>query len=115
MTSYQATDKLTENDLITLSRVFPTPSRPQLVIVKNLLNDRRATYRTYENGTVSFDFDALIKEVSFRGSSKTATRVSELVSLGVDLQALATSRLNIPMVGNELIRLRLEGIRQGVV
>ena len=33
MTTYQATDTLTEDDLITLSRVFPSPSRPQLVIV----------------------------------------------------------------------------------
>ncbi len=53
MTCYQATDTLTEDDLIALSRVFPTPSRPQLVIVKNLLNDRHATYRTYENGMCS--------------------------------------------------------------
>ncbi|MCT8945614.1 hypothetical protein [Pseudomonas iridis] len=115
MTTHPAIESLTEDDLINLSRVFPAPSRPQLIIVRNLLNDWRATYRTFENGTVSFDVAALVREVSFRGSPKTAARVSELVSLGVDLQALATSRLNIPMVGKELITLRLEGIRQGVV
>ena len=107
MTSYQATDTLTEDDLIILSRVFPTPCRPQLVIVKNLLNDRKASYRTYEDGAVSFDIDALIKEVSFRGSPKTALRVSELVSLGVSLQALAKTPLSIPMVGKDPITVRL--------
>ena len=107
MTTYQATDTLTEDDLITLSRVFPTPSRPQLVIVKNLLNDRKASYRTYENGVVSFDIDALIKEVSFQGSPRTASRVSELVSLGVSLQALAKTPLSIPMAGNDPIKIRL--------
>ena len=107
MTTYQATASLTEDDLTILSRVFPTPSRPQLVIVKNLLNDRHATYRTYENGMVCFDVDALIKEVSFRGSPRTASRVSELVSLGVSLQALAKTPLSIPMVGKEPISIRL--------
>ncbi|MEX5592401.1 hypothetical protein [Pseudomonas orientalis] len=115
MTTHSAIESLTGDDLINLSRVFPAPSRPQLIIVKNLLNDRRATYRTFESGAVSFDVAALVREVSLRGSSKTAARVSELVSLGVSLQALAMSRLNIPMVGKELITLRLEGIRQGVV
>ncbi|WP_117140170.1 hypothetical protein [Pseudomonas amygdali] len=107
MTTYQATASLTEDDLTILSRVFPTPSRPQLVIVKNLLNDHKASYRTYENGMVSFDVDALVKEVSFRGSSKTALRVAELVSLGVSLQALAKTPLSIPMVGKEPISIRL--------
>lgn len=106
MTNYQATDTLSADDLITLSRVFPTASRPQLIIVKSLLNDRHATYRTYENGTVSFDVDALIREVAFKGSPKTASRVSELVSLGVSLQALAKARLNIPMAGKDPISIR---------
>lgn len=106
MTSYQATIKLTEDDLIILSRVFPPVSRSQLVIVKNLLNDHKASYRTYANGIVSFDVDALVKEVSFRGSSKTALRVAELVSLGVSLQALAKTPLSIPMVGKEPISIR---------
>ncbi|NWD59143.1 hypothetical protein HX878_31020 [Pseudomonas veronii] len=107
MIIYQATDSLTEDDLTNLSRVFPTPARPQLVIVKNLLNDHRASYRTYENGMVSFDVDALVKEVSFRGSPRTASRVSELVSLGVSLQALAKTPLSIPMAGKEPISIRL--------
>lgn len=107
MNSYQANDTLTEDDLIILSRVFPTPSRPQLVIVKNLLNDHHATYRTYENGIVCFDVDTLLKEVSFRGSPKTGLRVNELVTLGVSLQALAKSRLNIPMTGKDPISIRL--------
>lgn len=106
MTSYQATDTLTGDDLIILSRVFPTPSRPQLIIVKNLLNDRKASYRNHENGTVSFDVDALTREVSFKGSPKTASRVSELVSLGVSLQALAKTPLSIPMTGKDPITVR---------
>lgn len=107
MTSYRATETLTQDDLITLSRVFPTASRPQLIIVKNLLNDHHATYRTYANGTVSFDIVALVREVSFKGSPRTALRVSELVSLGVSLQALAKTPLSIPMVGKEPITIRL--------
>ena len=107
MTSYQANTTLTEDDLIILSRVFPPASRPQLLILRNLLNDRKAAYRTYENGMVCFDVDALIEEVSFRGSPRTASRVSELVSLGVSLQALAKTPLSIPMAGKEPISIRL--------
>lgn len=107
MTTYQATDTLTEDDLINLSRVFPTASRPQLIIVKNLLNERYATYRSYENGTVTFDIEAVIREASFRGSPKTASRLAELVSLGVSLQALAKTPLNIPMAGKDNITIRL--------
>ena len=47
MTSYSTTETITEDDLITVSRVFPPASRPQLLILRNLLNDRKAAYRTY--------------------------------------------------------------------
>jgi hypothetical protein len=106
MTSYLATETLTEDDLTTLSRVFPPASRPQLIILRGLLSNRRAAYRIYENGMVSFDVDALIREASLKCSAKTALRVSELVSLGVNLQALAKSSLNIPMAGKEPISIR---------
>ena len=85
MTGYLANETLTGDDLITLSRVFPPASRPQLIILRDLLNNRKAAYRTYENGMVAFDIDALVREVSFKGGVKTGLRVSELVSLGVNL------------------------------
>lgn len=107
MTSYQATTKLTEDDLIILSRVFPPASRSQLIILRDLLNDRKATYRSYEDGMVSFDVDALTREASFRASPKTGLRVTELVSLGVNLQALAKTALRIPLVGKDPISIRL--------
>ncbi|WP_122602527.1 hypothetical protein [Pseudomonas viridiflava] len=107
MTTYPANELLNENDLITLSRVFPPTSRIQLIIVKNLLNDHRAIFRTYENGMVSFDIGALVREASFKGSPKTGERIIELVSLGLNLQALAKTPLSIPMVGKELISIRL--------
>ncbi|WP_047335968.1 hypothetical protein [Pseudomonas protegens] len=107
MTSYSTTETITEDDLITVSRVFPPASRPQLLILRNLLNDRKAAYRTYENGMVAFDIDALVREVSFKGGMKTGLRVSELVSLGVNLQALASAHLSIPMAGKTPITIRL--------
>lgn len=107
MTGYLANETLTGDDLITLSRVFPPASRPQLIILRDLLNNRKAAYRIYESGLVSFDIDALVREASLKCSAKTALRVSELVSLGVNLQALAKSSLNIPMAGKEPISIRL--------
>lgn len=107
MTGYSVTETITEDDLITVSRVFPPASRSQLLILRNLLNDRKAAYRTYENGMVAFDIDALIREVSLQGCAKTGLRVSELVSLGVNLQALASAHLSIPMAGKAPITIRL--------
>jgi hypothetical protein len=106
MTIYPARALLTEDDLINLSLVFPPASRSQLIIVKRLLNDHRSNFRTYENGKLSFDIEALVREVSFKGSQKTAARITELVSLGVSLQALAKTPLSIPMVGREPITIR---------
>ncbi|MEE4147734.1 hypothetical protein [Pseudomonas viridiflava] len=54
MNTYPANELLKEHDLIALSRVFPPASTGQLIIVKNLLTDHRASFRTYENGMVSF-------------------------------------------------------------
>lgn len=107
MTSYQANTTLTEDDLIILSRIFPPASRSQLITLRDLLNDRKATYRSYEDGMVSFDVDALIREASFRVSLKTGLRVNELVALGVNLQALAKTALRIPLTGKESITIRL--------
>ena len=56
---------------------------------------------------VAFDIDALVREVSFKGGVKTGLRVSELVSLGVNLQALASAHLSIPMAGKAPITISL--------
>ncbi|RMR28887.1 hypothetical protein ALP36_101921 [Pseudomonas syringae pv. coriandricola] len=107
MNTYPANELLKEHDLIALSRVFPPASRGQLIIVKNLLTDHRANFRSYENGMVSFDIDALVREASLKGSYKTGERIIELVSAGLNLQALAKTPLRIPMVGKEPISIRL--------
>ncbi|WP_236513641.1 hypothetical protein [Pseudomonas tremae] len=62
---------------------------------------------SYENGMVSFDIDALVREASLKGSYKTGERIIELVSAGLNLQALAKTPLRIPMVGKEPISIRL--------
>lgn len=106
MTSYLANESLTENDLLTLSNIFPPASRPQLIILRGLLTARNPSYRSYANGMVSFDVDALVREASLRASPRTAARLLELVSLGVNLQALAKTPLMIPMRGNGEISFR---------
>jgi len=65
--------------------------------------------RTYEDGMVSFDVDALIREASLRASPKTGLRVTELVSLGANLKSLAKTALSIPLAGKEPITIRLQG------
>lgn len=103
----RATSTLTEDDLATLSLVFPAPSRPQLIELRRVLKNQSASFRTYGSGVVTFDTDAMLKEVAFKLSAKTAERVSSLVAQGVCLQAIATSPLKIPLMGTDPISLRL--------
>lgn len=63
---------LTEDDDITLSLVFPAPSRPQLSELRRGLNNRNASFRTYGSGVVTFDMDAMLRVVTLKCSSKTA-------------------------------------------
>ncbi|PRA59125.1 MULTISPECIES: hypothetical protein [Pseudomonas] len=102
-----ATSLLTEDDLTTLSLVFPPPSRPQLIELRCVLNKRNASFRTYESGIVTFDKNTMLREVALKCSAKTAERVTHLVAQGVCLQAIASVPLRIPLTGTEPISLRL--------
>lgn len=105
--SYPAISKLTQENLEFLSVTFPRPARSQLVTLRNVLSNRKTSWRTYANGLFSIDKEAMFKEVSFRCSPKTADRVSLLIENGVCLQAVATTPLKIPMAGTEPISLGL--------
>lgn len=102
-----ATSQLTEDDLTTLSVVFPAPSRPQLIELRRVLNNREASFRNYSDGVVTFDTDALFKDVAFRCSRKTAERLTQLVAHGVCLQAIATTNLRMPLKGTDPITFRV--------
>lgn len=96
-----ANSRLTEDDLITLSLVFPAPSRPQLIELRRVLKNQSASFRNYSSGVVTFDTDAMLKEVAFKLSAKTAERVSFLVAQGICLQAIASVLLKISIAGTE--------------
>lgn len=102
-----AISKLTEDDITTLSLVFPAPSRPQLIELRRVLSNQKASFRTYGSGVVTFDKDTMLKEVALKCSKKTADRLANLVAHGVCLQAIATTHLKIPMTGTEPISFRL--------
>jgi hypothetical protein len=102
-----ATSTLTEDDLTTLSLVFPAPSRPQLIELRRVLKNQSASFRNYSSGVVTFDTDAMLKEVALKCSAKTAERVVHLVAQGVCLQAIASAPLKIPLTGTDRISLRL--------
>lgn len=85
-----ANSLLTEDDYITLSLVYPAPSRPQLIDRRRAPNNRNAYFRTYGCGVVTFDKDAMFHEVALKCSKKTAERLSHLVAHGVCLQAIAS-------------------------
>ena len=103
----QATSQLTEDDCITLSLVFPAPSRPQLIELRRILKNQSASFRSYSSGVVTFNKDALLQEVALKCSAKTAERLSHLVAHGVCLQAIATSPLKIPLIGTDPISIRV--------
>lgn len=85
-----ATSRLSEGYLATLSLVSPPPSRPQLIELRRVLKNQSATFRTYSSGVVTFDTDAMLKEVALKCSAKTAERVTHLVAHEVCLQAIAS-------------------------
>ncbi|MBH3426508.1 hypothetical protein [Pseudomonas alkylphenolica] len=105
--SYPAISTLTQDNLEFLSVTFPKPTRSQLIALRSVLNDQKAPWRTYARGLVSIDKDAMLKEVAFKCSPRTADSVSLLIDCGVCLQAVATTPLKIPMAGTEQISLRL--------
>lgn len=102
-----ATSQLTEDDLITLSLVFPAPSRPQLIELRRILSNRNASFRTYGSGVVTFDNDALLHEIALKCSKKTAERLSHLVANGVCLQAIVSTPLRMPLKGTDPISLKV--------
>jgi hypothetical protein len=85
-----ANSLLTEDDCITLSLVFPAPSRPPLSKLRRVLSNRNASFRTYESGVVTFDKNTMLNEVALKCSAKTAERLTHLVAHGVCLQAIAS-------------------------
>jgi hypothetical protein len=101
-----ANSQLTEADLITLSLVFSKPLRLSLIELRRVLSNRRASFRTYEAGTVTFDMDAMLREVSSKCPSKIVEKLSELVAQGLCLQAISSTPLSIPLTGAEQISLR---------
>lgn len=100
-----ATSQLTEADLVTLSLVFPAPSRPQLIELRRVLKNQSASFRTYSSGVVTFDTDAMLKEVALKCSALTAERVTHLVAQGVCLLAIASVPLSIPLTRTDRISL----------
>lgn len=94
-----ATSQLSEDDLITMSLVFPRHIQLQLIEHRRALNKRNASFRTYGSGVV--DTDAMLKEVALKLSAKTAEPVSSLVAQGICLQAIASVPLTIPIAGTE--------------
>ena len=101
-----SSSQLTEDDCITLSLVFPEPSRPQLIELRRVLSNRNASFRTYGSGVVTFDNDAMVHEVALKCSKKTAERLSHLVAHEVCLRAIASTPLRIPVTGTDRISLR---------
>jgi len=101
-----ATSQLSEDDLTTLSLVFPRNTRLQFIELRRVLKNQSASFRTYGSGVVTFDTDAMLKEVAFKLSAKTAERLSHLVAQGICLQAIASVPLRIPLTGTEPITLR---------
>lgn len=43
-----ANSRLTDQDISTLSMVFPRPARIQLIEQRRILNDHRSNFRTYK-------------------------------------------------------------------
>lgn len=101
-----ANSQLTESDLTTLSLVFSKPLRMQLIELRRVLSNRRASFRTYGAGVVTFDMDAMLHEVALKCTSKIAERLSELVAQGLCLQAISGTPLRIPLTGTEQISFR---------
>lgn len=98
--------QLSKADLSILSLVFPRQTRLQLIELRRILRNRNASFRTYGFGVVTFDMDAMLREVALNCSSKIAERVSELVAQGLCLQAVSGTPLSIPLTGTEPISLR---------
>ena len=101
-----ANSQLTEADLTTLSLVFSKPLRLQLIELRRVLSNRRASFRSYGSGVVTFDMDVMLREVAFKCSPKTAEKLKELVAQGLCLQAISGTPLSIPLTGTERISLR---------
>ena len=97
---------LSEADISTLSLAFPRQLRLQLIELRRVLSSRKATFRTYAAGVVTFDMDAMLKVVTLKCSSMIADRLSELVTQGLCLQAISITPLGIPLTGTEPISLR---------
>ncbi|QJQ12379.1 hypothetical protein A3L25_024345 [Pseudomonas putida] len=100
-----ANSRLTPEQLTTLSMVFTRPARAQLIELRNILNDYRATFRTYKAGEVTFDMEGLAQRVLAKCPAKTLDRLNQLLDQGLCLQAIAGTPLRIPLSGPEGISL----------
>lgn len=102
----QANSLLSDEDMVTLSMVFPYFSRAQIIELRTELSRRDATFRTYKDGKVYYNMDLLTLALSKRLPIKAIDRLKQLVSLGVCLQAFARTPLSIPMGREGEISLR---------
>lgn len=100
-----ANSRLTDEQLKILSMVFNRPVRAQLIELRNILNDYRATFRTYKAGQITFDMDGLSQRVLAKCPAKTLDRLNQLLEQGLCLQAIASTHLRIPLGGSEGISL----------
>lgn len=100
-----ANSRLTDQDISTLSMVFPRPARIQLIELRRILNDHRSNFRTYKEGRVTFNMDGLAQRVLAKCPAKTLDRLNQLIEQGLCLQAVASTHLRIPLGGSEGISL----------
>lgn len=101
-----ANSLLSDEDMVTLSMVFPYFTRALVIELRTELSRRDATFRTYRDGEVHYHMDQLTSALSKRLPAKAIDRLKQLVSLGVCLQAFARTPLSIPMGREEEISLR---------
>lgn len=100
-----ANSRLTDQDMTILSSVFPRPAQTQFIELRRILSDYRSTFRTYKEGQVTFDMEGLTQRVLAKCPAKTLDRLNQLLDQGLCLQAIATTHLRIPLVGQEGISL----------
>lgn len=100
-----ANSRLTDEHLTILSMVFTRPARAQLIELRNILSDYRATFRIYKAGQVIFDMEGLTQRVLAKCPAKTLDRLNQLLDQGLCLQAIAVTPLRIPLSGPEGISL----------
>jgi len=101
-----SSSRLTDEHLNPLSTTFPHQARMQFIEMLRVMGDTNLPFRSYEAGTVTFDREQLLQTIAFRISPKAAQRLASLLDQGVCPQALASTRLKVPMEPGSKISLR---------